>query len=144
MWGEDNEADGPTMSDKARIFGLITSEKYRDEVKILMGKPSSAADNISKRIDRDDPSLSQRHIWNRIKIDFHDQNIVIEHPSTWEDASEVIGYYDVQPNDEKRFHMHMSRDTVSLRKHCLKKSSLYTEMHAKIIERTQERWQNVR
>ena len=35
MWGEDNEADGPTMSDKARIFGLITSEKYRDEVKIF-------------------------------------------------------------------------------------------------------------
>ena len=62
MYGEDNESGEPTMSDKARIFSLVTSDKYKDELHILMGKASSASEIIGKRVDRDDTSLSLRSI----------------------------------------------------------------------------------
>jgi hypothetical protein len=63
------------MSDKARISGLVTSDKFKDELNILMGRPSDASENVGTPIDRDDSSLSQRNIWNRIKMDFHDESV---------------------------------------------------------------------
>ena len=36
MWGADNESGGPTMSDKARIFGLVTSEKAGRQLLLKM------------------------------------------------------------------------------------------------------------
>ena len=76
-----------------------------------MGKPAVAAETSGKRIDRDDPSLSQRNIWNLVKFDFHDSNILIAHPPNWTDACDLDEYADIQPNDENRVKMHMNRDT---------------------------------
>ena len=116
MWGADNESGGPTMSDKARIFGLVTSEKYKDELNILMGRPSVASANVGSRLDRDDPSISQRNIWNRVKIDFHDSTVVVHDPSNWTDASGIEGYSEINPNDAQRLKMHQNRDTDFFKK----------------------------
>ena len=110
MWGHDNESGGPTMSDKARVFGIITKEEYRDDLKILVGKNSSAADSIGRRVDIDDPSLNNRNIWARIKTDFHDARIVISHPGNWQNAKEIDGFADINPNDPQRMLSHINRD----------------------------------
>ena len=81
IWGRDNESGGPTMSDKARLFGIITGENYRDELKILIGRSTGAQDGIGTRVEVDDPSLNSRNIWNRIKTDFHDAKIIVRHPT---------------------------------------------------------------
>ena len=116
LWGEDNESGGPTMSDKARIFGLVTSDKYKDELNILMGRPSAASENVGTRIDRDDSSLSQRNIWNRIKMDFHDESVIVHNPSNWSDASTIEGYSEIKPNDKQRMSRHQNRDTDFFKK----------------------------
>ena len=121
MWGADNESGGPTMSDKARIFGLVTSEKFKDELHILMGRPSVASQNVGSRLDRDDPSLSQRNIWNRVKIDFHDSTVVVHDPSNWTDASGIEGYTEINANDAQRIKIHQNRDTDFFKKLCSKK-----------------------
>ena len=110
MWGHDNESGGPTMSDKARVFGIITKEEYRDDLKILVGKNSSAAESTGRRVDIDDPSLNNRNIWARIKTDFHDARIVITHPGNWEHAREIEGFADINPNDPQRILSHINRD----------------------------------
>ena len=106
MWGEDNESGRPTMSNKARIFGLVTSAKYKDELNILLGKPSTASENVGKRIDRDDSSLSLRSIWNRIKMNFHDPSVVVHNPSNWSDASTIDGSSEINPNDVQKMNEH--------------------------------------
>jgi len=116
LWGEDNESGGPTLSDKARIFGILTSENYRDELNIVMGKPSVASATAGNRIDRDDPSLYQRNIWLRVKMDFHDPTIVISHPPNWDQASAIDGYSDIRPNDPQRLIRHQGRDADFFKK----------------------------
>ena len=86
-----------------------------------MGRPSVASTNVGSRVDRDDPSLSQRNIWNRVKIDFHDSSVIVHDPTNWTDASEIEGYSEINPNDAQRMKMHQNRDTDFLRKHCSKK-----------------------
>lgn len=109
MYGEDNESVGPTMSDKAKVFGLVTSDKCKDELNILMGKESSASEFIGKRVDRDDTSLSLRSIWNQIKIDFHDESVIVYNPSNWTDASIIDDLFEINPNDQQRMNQRGSR-----------------------------------
>ena len=116
LWGIDNESGGPTMSDKARIFGILTSDKYRDELNLLMGKPSTTAVRVGKRVDRDDPSLTQRNIWARVTIDFHSPEIVVNNPSNWNQASNIEGFSDIKPNDPQRILRHQGRDTDFFKK----------------------------
>jgi hypothetical protein len=118
MWGGDNESGGPTDERQSQIFGLITSDVYKDELNILMGRPSTASENIGTRIDRDDSSLYQRNIWNHIKMDFHDQSVIEHNPSSWSDASTIEGYSEIKLNDKQRMNRHKNRDTHFSRKFC--------------------------
>ena len=76
-----------------------------------MGRPSAASENVGTRIDRDDSSLSQRNICNRIKMDFHDQSVIVHNPPNWSDASNTEGYSEIKTNDKQRMKRHQNWDT---------------------------------
>jgi len=110
-YGMDNETSGPTVSDKARVFGIIMLENFEDERSLIL-KQSTRASRVtgSSRIDRDDPSLNLRNVWMRIKDAFHDSEIIISNPTNWIDASDVDGFENLKANDPDRIRSHKHKD----------------------------------
>ena len=109
-WGFDNETAGAIPSDKARVFGIMMDDSFRDELHILLGKKTISSGEIgSSRHESDDPGLRSRNIWARLKICFNDPNFKVAHPRNWTSASDVDGYTNIDPNDAVRITCHSNR-----------------------------------
>ena len=132
-WGLDNEAIGSIPSDKARVFGILMDESFRDELHILLGKKTPSSKVVgSSRHESDDPSYRSRNIWNRVKSCFHEESFKITNPRNWVSASMVEGFEDIDPNDPIRLRCHSSRSIDWFKLHLFKDTlSLYRKAAGK-------------
>ena len=84
-WGFENEVKAAVPSDKARVFGILMDESFRDELHILLGKKTPSSEiSGSRRHESDDPSFRSRNIWTRVKTCFHDVKFIVRHPNNWD------------------------------------------------------------
>ena len=82
MWcaDEDKPSKLPTMDTRARLFGLLFQEDFRDELNILVDSRSPS------RAALDDPATSKKFIFDKLSLLMQNEEILIKHPKGWDAA----------------------------------------------------------
>jgi len=99
VFGEttSEEAAKPTANDRLRVFGILLSEDFLDDLRCLVDKRKR------RRHEIDSPEFSTDAVYARVQLAFNNDDLEIGNPTEWEEAIEKYpNWSDLDPNDESR------------------------------------------